>query len=329
MRRRIATLLIASFLAIVAAEVLARTLGPGLWPVHVHRNEPTTHRADPVLGWVNKAGRYEYASYVPVGAPIRMTYLEDGSRATQLTPPGATDERPGMVFVGGSYTQGWAISDDETFPWLLQSRFPDHRALNFGTSGYGGYQSLLTLERVLPTLDQPATVYYGFHVHHELRNVAPAFWLASLVQYETRGHVAVPYITLADDETLVRHPPEAYSSFPLRKQSALVALVERRVMERRSAGRFSQRQRATELLLLEMHERVAEYGGRLVVVLLEMDDDSRERYVSLFEKHGVESIDCSISLGPDTRVENEGHPNGKAHVRWADCIEAHAVDEMP
>jgi len=102
MRPRVATLLIASSLAIVAAEVLARTVGPGLWPVHVHRNEPTTHRADPVLGWVNKPGRYDYDPYVPGGDSIRMTYLERGSRATQAVLPTATDERPRMIFVAGA-----------------------------------------------------------------------------------------------------------------------------------------------------------------------------------------------------------------------------------
>jgi len=108
-----------------------------------------------------------------------------------------------------------------------------------------------------------------------------------------------------------------------------VSLVERRVMERRTAGRFLQRQRATELLLLQMRELVAEHGGRLVVVLLEIDDASRDRYATLFYLRGVEAIDCSLSLEPATRVENEGHPNEIAHAHWADCIEAHAAPRQP
>ena len=38
-------------------------------------------------------------------------------------------------------TQGWAIDDNETYPWKLQKRYPSLNVLNYGTGGYGSYQS--------------------------------------------------------------------------------------------------------------------------------------------------------------------------------------------
>src|SRR5262249_12408647 len=60
--------------------------------------------------------------------------------------PGA----PTALFIGCSFTQGWAISDQETFPWGVQEHFPAARVLNAGTAGYGTYQSLLGLSEPSP-----------------------------------------------------------------------------------------------------------------------------------------------------------------------------------
>ena len=82
------------------------------------------------------------------------------------------------------------ISDEDTLAWKLQQRFPEARVSNFGTGGYGGYQSLLFMERELPRLGAGSVVLYVFTGHHTARNVAPRSWMRLLAQSLGRGQRA-------------------------------------------------------------------------------------------------------------------------------------------
>src|SRR4051812_31296349 len=68
---------------------------------------------DPELGWVNASNRRLTWS----GGPA--TFLPDRSRATS-TEPRENDQRPVVLVLGCSYTQGFGVSDQETFAWKLQ-----------------------------------------------------------------------------------------------------------------------------------------------------------------------------------------------------------------
>jgi lysophospholipase L1-like esterase len=104
------------------------------------------HEFDRLLGWRPKPGRYVYPVGVEAKTPIRFTILADGSRVTA----GERENRVRPVLVlGDSFTQGWAVSDEETYAWKLQERFPTARFVNYGTAGYSTYQSLLRLKVAL------------------------------------------------------------------------------------------------------------------------------------------------------------------------------------
>ena len=188
------TLLLSLALTIALSEVLLRAAGFQPW-VYTHKdvNEPTMHEPDPVLGWQNKAGSYLVPPYHPSGQAIQITLLENGQRRTGVN--STADAREELVLVGDSLTQGWAISDHETYAWKLQKRFPFLKVLNYGTGGYGSYQSLLMLERQLPGLTRPKFVLYGFIDHHEIRNCAAGEWLQALSSHSRRAHVDVPFVT--------------------------------------------------------------------------------------------------------------------------------------
>ncbi len=74
-----------------------------------------------------------------------MTILPDGRRRSAMNSV-LRSGAPKIVIVGGSFVQGWAVSDQDTFAWKLQDRFADYDVLNLGTAGYGTYQSLLLIE---------------------------------------------------------------------------------------------------------------------------------------------------------------------------------------
>jgi hypothetical protein len=274
------------------------------------------HEPDPVLGWKNKPGSYVVPPYQPSGQAVHVTFLDDGRRRTRANSTMTGGEK--LVLVGDSYTQGWAINDEETYAWKLQERIPSLQVLNFGTGAYGSYQSLLLLEQVLPVLTRATLVLYGFNEFHESRNVADASWLKSLSYYSRRGHVALPFGTRAPGTGLVRHPPETYVSLPLRESSALIALVEDAYMKIKTWGRMSEKRAVTEQMLLQMNNVSMHAGARLIVVLLVVEN--RQSYVDFLGKNGIKYVDCDVAFTDAMKVPGEGHPNGRMNTLWADCI---------
>lgn len=278
----------------------------------------TMFEEDRELGWRARPGRYVQPPYAPEGTPITMTILPDGSRATA---PSRDPSPVGTILlVGDSFTLGWAVSDDETFAWKLQARWPKAAVVNRAWAGYGTLQSLVVLERALPTMRPPILVLYGFITHHEDRNVASAAWLEMLAAHSSTSNTSVPFATLGDGPTVVRHEPTSIPELPLRRHSALVRLVERTWLEGTAARRTADRRETTDRLLLAMQDVATRQGARFAVVLLTASQEGGEHYVDYLPAHGVDLVDCAIPVVPALRVPGEIHPNGVLHGMYADCI---------
>lgn len=318
------------FLSIVFSlfliEGVLRVFGHTPWtPVEIDSNEPTVHEPHPVLGWRNKEGTYLIPAYSAEGKDIHMSFLGHGQRPTKSQ---GNESKKELVIVGGSFTQGWAIDDDETYSWKLQNQYPFLNVLNYGTGGYGSYQSMLVLDNELGRLNSPDIVLYGFIQHHEDRNVASWGWLRSLAQLSRRGHVFLPYGTIDDDQKLVRHAPERYVALPLRGSSATIQLIEKAYMSIQSKKRHSLKREVTEQILLEMQKITEQHGAKFVVILLQADQPVKQHYQEFFQTHNVQHIDCAFTITPDMKVPGEGHPNGTMNSRYADCIVNGLGDQM-
>jgi hypothetical protein len=297
-------------LALVGVELALRCAGYPPWEFSkLDRNEPTTNVPDSVLGWRGKPGSYVIPPYKPGGDPIRMTILADGARSTGLE---VGREGIELFFTGASLTQGWAISDHETFARKVQERFPELQVSNYGTSGYSTFQSLLSLEKLLAERSRPDWVFYGLSNVHEWRNVASPNWLRLLSMFSKRGLVRVPYCTLGKEGELTRHPPEGYPAWPLREHLATVATGERIYAESRGKTRSSQQRAVTEKLLLEMRELVESNRARFTIALLYFVDPLvKQGYAEFLRSNAIDAVDCAFPLTADMRVPGEVHPNGK------------------
>ena len=324
---KILTFFISVILLLGSFELLLRLSGYGPWKDHIVVNKPVMHEPDSKLGWKNKPGKYVYSAYVPNEKDIKVTFLADNSRITEEeTISNQVDNRDKMVIVGCSFTQGWAISDDETYAWKLQHQYPKLKVLNYGTGGYGTYQSLLVLERFFTNNSKPVKlVLYGMIGEHEIRNVASEGWLRAIARSSKRSrHISVPYSTIDNDGNLSRHfieIPESYPMWPLREWLATSSFLQRIYIRLKTMKRAFQARLVTEKLLLEMKNFVEKQGTKLVVTLLAFkDNNTKLHYVEFFEKQNIKYIDCVYPLTPDMRVRGEGHPNGKMNTRWASCI---------
>jgi len=311
--------------SIALSEGLLRLIDFNPWTYErTDAKEPDIYQPDSLLGWRNKGGNHIVPPYQPSGQPIYMTYLENGQRRTGFHSPHSQGE---CVIVGGSYTQGWAISDSDTFAWKLQEKYPSLKVLNYGTGGYGSYQCLLLLERKLPRLIFPRFVLYGFIPHHEVRNVASEDWLRLLSSFSRRGDVDVPFAAFDESKGLVWHLPERYLSLPHRESSAVITLIERAYMKIKTRKRHSQKRRVTEKILLQMNRVSRRHGATFIVVLLEANDHEKKYYMNFLNQSNIQFIDCAHDIPDEMKVPGEGHPNGEMNTLWAECISS-VLDEQ-
>jgi hypothetical protein len=300
--------------SLVTAEISLRLAGYTPWQYRDVQNAPPMLRSDPKLGWRQKAGTYFFPGDEQK-AGYRVTLNEDGSRRTAES----QHDGPEVLFVGCSFTQGWGLADESTHPWLLQERFPELHVVNFGTPGYGTYQSLLRLEAELLTERSPRLVVYGFIKHHETRNAATVSWLKSVAVGSTRGHAALPYARLGASGRLLRHRPARYPVFTASEWSALAALVQDAYAEAVLHRRTDSRQ-LTRRLMVEMDERARNAGSKFMVVILAADESTREDYKKYLDGQGIRAVNCVLS-DSDLLTRRRGHPNEEANRIWADCIE--------
>lgn len=279
------------------------------------------HEFDPALGWKSKPGRYSMGPYVKGGEKNTVTVLSGGSRAVYAS-GGQSDDRPLALVLGGSVTQGWAISDEDTFAWKLQQLLPAYQFRNYGTAGYGTYQSILLMEQAFEESGGAELVVYRFHASHEDRNVAASQYLRILMGYSARGHIAMPYALIGEDRKLQERGLIRYPYFPLAESSALVSLIQYKYADHFSKKRLKHSAEVTKRLLLRLNRSADAHGGKLVVAVL-IEDPRNYDYINYMKAVGIEVVDCAQRLTGKYMLPGEGHPNGALNTLWAYCIGSH------
>lgn len=285
------------------------------------QHEPTMYQPDPVMGWIPKPGKYTVLPYHSSGSEMQYTFLPDGARASSPSP----NSRPyDVLFIGCSYTLGWAVSDEETYAWKIQTAFPSYHIGNFAVGGFGTYQSLLRLKQLIDQGIKPKIVVLGFNIFHEERNIAVTSWLRDLAKFSKRSHIAVPYCSLNRQGQLVKHPPKAWPQFHLQEHFAFPQLFIDYYIRHKNgeSRRFALRRLITEKLLLELKELTEANNIQLLIALMLFEPEEKHHYVSFLSQNGFNFVDSVIDLSPDLIVPGEVHPNGKAHALWAQKIGA-------
>jgi hypothetical protein len=307
--------------SLIAAEIVLRAIGIPPWRDEFDRSKGTQvlYVPDVVLGWRNRPGSFSFPTR-PDDGPFHWTFLADGRRSTG---PEGRPGRPVVALVGCSFTQGIGLSDHETYAWNLQAKRPEVAIRNYGTGGYGTYQSLLVLERILadPGSPRPVLVLYGFIEHHEMRNVATADWTRLLARTSSKGRVDLPYCSIQADGSLRRHELEHYRVFPLMRYSSVVNRLQQGISDLVTQPRRAQRRRVTERLVAEMDRACRSDGVAFAVLLLQASAETASHYLDYCKAAGIECHDVSSPMTADLRLPGDYHPNAKQNRIWADRID--------
>lgn len=292
---------VAVLLSVGVAELAARVSGA----------RPTERRLEsrgwaefhPELGWVNRP-----ALDVQWGSGI-ASFISDGSRRTSINPPLHPRER--WLLLGCSYTQGFGLPDRDTFAWRVQSMFPDVRLTNFGTGGYGTYQSLLRF-RLEKDRERPSLVIYGFGDFQGWRDTVSRSWMHGT---GVELPFLPPHVALENGQ-LVEYPLQWLPRFPLESHSGLVHVLARSYFDRYyyTPDNEAQINRVQRAVLKRMRDEVEASGAQFIVANLWTMPLARDDWREFFKRERFTVAEC---VKPDTPSE---HPDAETSRRHAECI---------
>lgn len=281
-------------------------------------SEAVFGRADPVLGWTNRAsaqGRYKD----PFSAlEYGITLDANGCRSWRGKVPGSR-----VAVLGDSLAFGHGVEDAETFAARLEK--PGRPVQNFGVCGYSVAQAFLRLEREALPLG-PEVVLFAV-IPDDLRRATE--------DWASNGY-ARPRFRLKG-EALVRPagdlPPLLPPGTEIPRSGSLL-LARAGSFARRLRGDpvlASETWRLGSALVREAGRATRARGARFVLVLLaEPSDLSSESPIhgllrGLARDEGFPLVDLVPTFqaaGGRLLIPFDGHPNAEGHRAIAEAIEA-------
>lgn len=145
----------------------------------------------PTLGWVNVPSAFVRDAY---GPGKHFTANAQGFRAREdfarAVPPG----RKRVLFAGDSFTMGFGVGDDDTYPAQIERMEPRIQSANLAMSAYGADQAWLSLRSAPAQLDKDAVVLA--FIAHDFRRMELDFYVA-----------AKPRLALCDGALVVENAP--------------------------------------------------------------------------------------------------------------------------
>ena len=274
------------------------------------------YREDKTKGWLSQQGDYEIVASKTYSKKSKISILEDGSRLTG----NINDNEKKIIFIGGSFTQGWGVDDNETFSYLIQNQLKDYKIKNFGQGGYSGLQSLLLLDEILKTNLNTVIVVYGFIEHHEYRNVARGSWLELLLKHSNTSHQStpkIPYATINKDGNLIIHKPIGYLKLPLREHLSTMVFLEKSYMSLKTRKRKKIQKEVVKKIAFEMKKISNLNNSKFVFLNLNSD---LSPYKDFLTKNNILHSDCNLKLSEEYLIPGDYHPNKKGHSYFSSCI---------
>ncbi|MBI3555887.1 MAG: hypothetical protein HY074_06470 [Deltaproteobacteria bacterium] len=221
--------------ALIAGEWYCRA--KGLLPYSSHeisiRVEPggSFIGPHPILGYANLPGAFRITH--PTGYTWKGVQDGEGHRVTRPQAGSTKGHKDELWIFGCSLTYGWTLNDSETFPWLLQERFPAYDVTNFGVAGYGTLHSLLQLRGALATGRRPKAVVLGFMAGHISRNTFSRTRRKMVKPYsDAWGSMIQPFAKRDSSGNLrVEMAKYVYEGLPFVTESALMNFLDDKLNE--------------------------------------------------------------------------------------------------
>lgn len=304
------TSLLISFLIL---EIFLRMVGHKTFNLKNEISTLSLFKNDDVLGWTTEPGDF---SIKLNNKNINYKILNDGSRFTGNQKNSSKSQ---IIFIGGSFTFGDAIDDEETIPYKIQENSNKYNVKNFGVSGFGTYQSYLNLKKIYRNNNNIKYVIYLFIDHHEVRNAGDASWLEDL-NSRSKEPVSIPYVSINKENKFIEHSPITYVTFNLSKYSVLITKLQKKIMRLKFYSKNNNQELITQKILVMINEMSKENNNEFIFINLLSKKDKIEKYKIFSESNNIRYGNCVIDLNEKYIVKNNGHPNNLANKEYSKCI---------
>ncbi|WP_417910838.1 SGNH/GDSL hydrolase family protein [Candidatus Electronema sp. PJ] len=272
----------------------------------------------PKLGYAPLPGRFT-VTLSRTGYSFHVTHLANGLRITHpLASYNPARHKPEIWIFGCSFTHGWSLNDEQTYPWQLQERLPKYEIVNFGFNGYGTIHSLIQFRDAL-TAKTPEIAVLAYANIHDERNTFLRNRRKAVAPWNRLGPLVQPYARLNSDRTLQYFLADVeYTEFPFMRRSALVHFLE--IKWNQFEERVQQSRKVSEALVLEMAQLAREHNVKFILATIGKDP----QMLAFAQQNGIPNVDISVNFRENIRYMNlphDGHPSALANKAYADHLE--------
>ncbi len=118
-------------------------------------------RADPYFGFAVFPGAHKIVEHFDnQSLMFHLTIDDKGRRVTSYRTP--SDSRH-LYIIGDSLIFGWGLDDEETMPWLLQTRLPTYDVENLSLNTYSTIHALLQLRELGSNIHPDDIIVLSYH----------------------------------------------------------------------------------------------------------------------------------------------------------------------
>jgi hypothetical protein len=272
----------------------------------------------------------------------RVSLNAHGYRGQELTLP-KTGDRTRVVVLGDSVAFGFGVSDEQTFPHLLDVRDNGIEAGNLGVAGYGPGQELLVLLREGLGQD-PDVVVLAVCLRNDFVDAVLPVELYGGITPRPRFRLVGDRLVL--DDGAVRRSAAGRAAQWLSDYSHVFNRLSTLVPRREASSERSWRQRKQEVLrdedyayrltfalVMEMERACRRHGIAFLVATFpngltyEMSPGLHERLHEALRAEGVRVVDMGArfrALGvaaTEIALDDTGHLGPRGHALSAEILE--------
>lgn len=326
----ICSFFITAFLSL--AEVILRKEGfkPWIIPQPYVSLEPAGKYflPDPKLGYLPRPGESKIT--LPGPYSFTTTHLSNGLRITHPLNTYAAKPKKEIWIFGCSFTHGWSLNDQQTYPWLLQEKLPGYEVVNFGVEGYSTVQSLLQFQQTLEKGQRPALVILAYASMHDWRNTLTRAWMK--IRAPARGYVpgsiSLPYMRWSrDKQPELLYMPLDYHGVPLLRYSALANLLDDTYNDSLENTYHSLE---ISRVLIEDFASLCNANGTEFVVAGIMPDAVTTEMLEYLSRKGIMTVDISVDLGTweNTNLPYDSHPGARANQQYEQKLKSFLCSKL-
>ena len=276
------------------------------------------YRKDAALGYLPEPGTFKIT--LPGPYSFMITHSQNGLRITRPLDTDLGNRRKEIWIFGCSFTEGWTLNDEETYPWILQEQIKNYEVVNFGVGGYGTLQSLIQFREALKDGRKPAVVVVSYASFHDRRNTLARSWMKTRVTHDISqqlSDVQLPYMNWpSNHKPELLYQPIEYHEVPLARYSALANTLDETY--NRIVDQTDHSHDVSKAIIEDFAELCKAHQVDFIVAGIVSDGPTAEM-LEYCKSRGITTVDISVDLNikENTNLPYDNHPSRLADRQYA------------